>query len=172
MMLGYPGAGKSTTAKRIKKLSGAKHLSSDAVRLELFPTPTYSQEEHDTVYRALDARAEAFLSQGKDVIYDANFNHYVHRAEKYRMCKRVGARPVLLWLQLPLELARDRAELRGHYHLVPIDETFESMFDRVTAAIEKPHKGEPVLKLDSATLTEDDLAKALEELCQDAKNGS
>lgn len=164
MMFGYPGAGKTTTSKVIHELTGAEHLSSDELRLQLFPNPTYTQKEHDELYQTLDKKTETLLKAGKSVIYDANLNRFQHRLEKYEMCKRTGARPVLLWLQTPLEVARNRAVLRGHHHLVPKDETFESMFDRVSSAIEEPREDEPVYKIESTNLDKNALAEILARL--------
>jgi predicted kinase len=164
MMFGYPGAGKTTAATAIQKISGAEHLSSDALRLELFPKPTYTQTEHDAVYAELDKRTEALLKQGKSVIYDANLNRYQHRLEKYEICERVGAKPILLWVQAPKDLARERAVMRGHHHLVPIDETFESMFDRVTSVIEEPREDEPLYAIDGAPLEESTISELLARL--------
>jgi predicted kinase len=164
LMLGYPGAGKTTTAKLVSQLSGAVHLSSDSIRLELFPSPTYSQAEHDTVYQTLDERTRQHLLQGRSVIYDGNLNRYTHRAEKYTLSQQAGARPVVLWVQTPKELARTRAVLRGHHHLVPQDETFESMFDRVAGAIEEPRTDEPVHALDGTSVTQGTVGKVLQNL--------
>jgi predicted kinase len=164
MMFGYPGAGKTTTAKAIHELTGAERLSSDDIRIELFPHPTYSQEEHDTLYDVLNKKTETLLKAGKNVIYDANLNRYKHRLEKYELCERAGARPVLLWLQTPREVARNRAVMRGHHHLVPKDETFESMFDRVTSVIEEPREDEPAYKIEGANLDRSALAELLAKL--------
>ena len=164
MMFGYPGAGKTTTAKTIQEITGAEHLSSDGLRLELFPNPAYTQEEHDAVYAELDKRAEEALRQGKSVIYDANLNRYQHRLEKYEICDRTKTRPLLLWVQAPRELARERAVLRGHHHLVPKDETFESMFERVTTTIEEPQEDEPLYTVDGATLNKNSIAEIIARL--------
>lgn len=164
MMFGYPGAGKTTVAKIINELIGAEHLSSDVLRLEMFPNPTYSQEEHHAVYAELDKRAEEHLQQGKSVIYDANLNRYQHRLEKYELCERAKARAVLLWVQAPRELARERAVMRGHHHLVPKDETFETMFDRVTTIIEEPREDEPVYTVDGEHLNKNNVAEILARL--------
>lgn len=163
LMLGYPGSGKTTTANIIQHLTGAVHLSSDTLRLELFPQPSYSQAEHDAVYKELDKRAEELLQNGKNVIYDANLNRYVHRVEKYALCQRTGARPLLVWIRVPRDTARSRAVLRGHRHLVPKDETFESMFDRVANAIEQPQAHEKVITLDGNVLNEKTIAEALKQ---------
>lgn len=164
MMFGYPGAGKTTTAEALQEMTGAEHLSSDLLRLELFPHPTYTQDEHDAVYKELDKRAEELLKQGKSVIYDANLNRYKHRLEKYEMCDRTGAKPVLLWVQAPKELARERAVMRGHHHLVPKDETFESMFDRVTSVIEEPQEDEPLYTINGNPLNRNEISELLARL--------
>lgn len=161
MMFGYPGAGKTTTAKVIEKVTGATRLSSDELRLELFPSPTYAQEEHDAVYAELNKRAEELLNGGKSVIYDANLNRYQHRLEKYELAGRTHAKPVLFWIQAPRELARERAVMRGHHHLVPKDETFETMFDRVTGVIEEPQEDEPVYTIDGTNLDENAISEIL-----------
>ncbi|MBX6334499.1 ATP-binding protein [Candidatus Saccharibacteria bacterium] len=159
MMFGYPGAGKTTASQLISEMTGAVHLSSDALRLEMFSNPTYSQEEHDALYTELNKRTEALLREGKSVVYDANLNRYVHRLEKYELSERTGAKPVLVWVQAPKDLARKRAVMRGYRHLVPKDETFESMFERVASAIEEPREDEPVYTIsgnpiDKKALTE------------------
>jgi len=167
LLAGYPGSGKTTTAGFLEKLTGAVHISSDALRLELFPQPSYSQAEHNTVYRTLNERAEALLAAGKDVIYDANLNRYAHRQEKYELARRVNARTVLLWLEVPKTLARDRAILRGHRHLVPADESFESMFDRVSDTLEEPRPNEKLIKLDGSHIDMPLVAHALETFHRD-----
>lgn len=164
LMFGYPGAGKSTAAKIIQKHIAAEYLSSDLVRIELFPSPTYTQKEHDTVYATLDKRAEAFLKAGKSVIYDGNLNRYEHRLEKYALCEASDARPVLLWIRTPKGIARNRAVLRGHRHLVPQNETFDSMFERVSKAMEEPREDEPVYTIDGVELEENDFIELLDRL--------
>src|SRR5690554_6388520 len=109
MMFGYPGAGKTTTAEIIANLTGAVHLSSDKVRLELFPEPTFSQSEHDQLYAELDRRTEALLREGRDVIYDANLNRREHRQEKYVIFRRAYATPQLIWVLSEREVARQRS---------------------------------------------------------------
>ena len=164
LMFGYPGAGKSTTAKIIQKLNGAERLSTDAVRLELFPKPTYTQKEHDTVYATLDQRAKELLMAGKNAIYDGNLNRYVHRLEKYELAEKAGAKAVLLWIQTPKGIARNRAVLRGHKHLVPKSETFDTMFQRVSKVLEEPREDEPVYTIKGIDIDENEIAEILARL--------
>lgn len=161
LMLGYPGAGKTTTAKVIRELTGAEHLSSDALRLELFPNPQFSQAEHDELYKILDTRTERLLREGKDVIYDANLNRQRHRQDKYDICQRTNAKSVLVWVQTSKGLAKQRASTNDRLQLVPHGETLEQMFDRIAEIIEEPTADEPFVSIDGTQVTPDYVAKTL-----------
>jgi predicted kinase len=153
MMFGYPGAGKTTTAHVISELTGAVHLSSDATRLLLFPEPTFSQAEHDVLYQYLDLRCEQLLREGKSVIYDANLNRYQHRQDKYDICDRTGATPVLLWVQTPKEIARERATHESRQRLWPQFITGGQLFERVSGVLENPRDNEPYISIDGTQVT-------------------
>ncbi len=160
-MLGYPGAGKTTAARAIHELTGAEHVSSDKTRLELFKEPTFSPEEHEKLYSSLDEQTERLLGAGKDVVYDANLNRRQHRQEKYDICKRTGAQPVLVWVRTPKELAKQRAVDPNRHLLVPHDETAEQMFERIASIIEEPSADEPYTALDGTNITPDYLKNTL-----------
>jgi predicted kinase len=161
LMLGYPGAGKTTTAKVISEITGAIHISSDAMRLKMFPHPSFSQTEHDQLYHKIDKEVEQLLKEGKDVIYDANLNRYRHRMEKYVICERTGARPVLLWVQTPKELAKSRAIHESRNHLAPADESLAAMFERISRVIEPPHINEPYVTIDGTKVTPEYVSELL-----------
>lgn len=63
LMMGYPGAGKTTTAEVVEKLTGAVHLSSDKLRLQIAPQPTFSTQEHDELYAKLNQMTEDLLKK-------------------------------------------------------------------------------------------------------------
>lgn len=155
MMIGYPGAGKTTTATVLHNITGAAHLSSDAIRAELFPKPTFTQAEHDELYHYLDHKTEELLKDGKDVIYDANLNRLEHRKTKYDICERTGAEPVLLWLQTPRDMAKERAAHTSRQHLWPPGETPQQMFERIAGVIQEPEANEPYIKVDGTKVTND-----------------
>lgn len=162
MMLGYPGAGKTTTAKIIAELTGAVHLTSDVIRLELFPLPEFTEEEHQTLYEIIDKRAEDLLLAGKSVIYDANLNRFEHRDQKYSICRKVKARSVLVWVQTPVEVAKKRAtELAENNPTRPFGNLDETTFDRLAIAIEPPHKTEQHFVLDGTKITTSYVQKKL-----------
>lgn len=154
LMLGYPGAGKTTTAEVVSKLTGAIHLSSDQFRLTMFPRPRFTPEEHSAVYGALDYLTELLLSKDVSVIYDANLNRYQHRHEKYLICHKVGALPELLWVQTDHAIAKRRAVHQSRDHLVPAYEAPEVMFERIASILEPPHPEEPAVNIDGTRVDE------------------
>jgi predicted kinase len=149
MMLGYPGAGKTTIAKMVQQITHAVHLNSDEIRLELFPHPTFTQVEHDQLYQELNRRTRELLEAGKDVIYDANLNRKIHRQEKYDLCKAINAQPVLLWVQTAKPVAKQRRiEDQEAHQFVPQHEDPASMFDRLVDVFEEPAANEPYIAID------------------------
>lgn len=161
-MLGYPGAGKTTTAEVIQELTGAVHLSSDRLRAEMFQPPTFSQEEHGALYEALDQQTEKMLAEGRDVIYDANLNRYQHRQDKYNICERTGANSILVWVQTPKNVAKERAIDQTRSHLVPHGETAAEMFERIADIIEEPAAKEPYIAVDGTKVSQEYVTELLQ----------
>lgn len=164
LMMGLPGAGKTTAAKEIEKLTGAVRLSSDEARLMLWPEPNFSEEEHQALYEFLDEQTKNLLSSGKSVIYDANLNRKTHRNEKYQLAKETGVDVVLCWVKTPRELAKNRRiEESEHHHLVtPKDSDPAKMFERIADVIEEPEQTEPVVELDGTKISDDYVKRKLE----------
>ena len=50
IICGLPGTGKTFIAKKLAPKINAEHLSTDRIRKELFPEPTYSEDEKNKVY--------------------------------------------------------------------------------------------------------------------------
>ena len=163
LMLGFPGAGKTTTARIIAAVTGAVRLSSDELRFKMFAHPTFSQAEHDAVYRTLDYLTELLLSKNVSVIYDANLNRFKHRQDKYDICERSNAQAVLLWMQTPRDLAKQRAIHEDRAHFAPKDETLENMFERVTGLFEPPGASEHAISIDGTNVTADSMRQILQE---------
>jgi predicted kinase len=70
-MSGLPGSGKSTFARRLAEGTGATVLESDALRSQLFETPTHGGTESRTLFAALFDVAGRLLRAGHTVIIDA-----------------------------------------------------------------------------------------------------
>lgn len=162
LLLGYPGAGKTTFASALRRVTGAYHLSSDKMRLELFPDPTFSQYEHDVLYEELNELTKMILEDNEDVIYDANLNRYRHRAEKYELAKKLGVDFKLWWIKVPREIARARRVGEVTTYLIPDGETPENMFDRVVDVFEEPDlPSEPYIVVDGTKITDEYVKKLL-----------
>ncbi|MBW3569423.1 ATP-binding protein [Candidatus Parcubacteria bacterium] len=163
LMLGYPGAGKTTVAEKIAKFTGAVHLNSDWFRLHMFKKPTFSQEEHDSLYGNLDYLCELILTTGKSVIYDANLNRYIHRQEKYDIAKRVGAKVRLIYINTDLETAKHRATVEAEKNPQhrPYGNLAPANFDRLASEIELPKPSEPTTVVSEEQFDDEKLLKQL-----------
>lgn len=159
--MGLPGSGKTTAAKQICIITDAIHLSSDDYRLNLFRQPQFTQDEHDSLYKILDYLCEILLKNGISVVYDANLNRRIHRNEKYRLAKKIGAQTVLLRLQVHKDLAKERRLATQHHGLVPKHETPHDMFERIANILEEPGTDEPHIELDGTKITKEYLAEQL-----------
>ena len=154
LMMGLPGAGKTTTARVIEELTGAVRLSSDEARLMLWDEPDFSEEEHQQLYDYLDDQTQHLLKAGKSVIYDANLNRYEHRQEKYELAHVLGVKTVLCWVKTPRELAKTRRiDEVQHHHLVTKNEDPASMFERIATILEEPVENENYIELDGTKIT-------------------
>lgn len=74
IICGLPGVGKSTLAKNLAPIIDATILSSDKIRKELFPSPTYSPFERKLVYDVMVITAKYLKDAGINCILDATFN--------------------------------------------------------------------------------------------------
>lgn len=153
LLMGLPGAGKTTLAKTLQKLTKAARLSSDDYRLLIYPEPTFSQKEHDNLYGLLDHSVGHLLEAEHDVIYDANLNRKIHRIEKYELAKKYDANVRLWWVQTAKELAKQRRVDEQESLLLPEGETPERMFDRIAEVFEKPEADEPYTAVDGTNVT-------------------
>ena len=106
LMLGYPGAGKTTAAKLIAKQRHALHIWADDHRRTHYPEPHYSEEENQKLYLKLNSQAETALKSGQSVVYDTAFNHYADREKLRSIAKETGADTTLIWVQTPLDISK------------------------------------------------------------------
>lgn len=70
MLVGLPASGKSTLAKELKIAEKAVIISSDSTRDELFGDVS-NQDNNQKVFEEMNDRANKYLSEGVNVIYDA-----------------------------------------------------------------------------------------------------
>lgn len=114
-LTGLPASGKSTiVAALVPQLQSLDRpvevLESDAVRLVLTPTPTYSREERDLFYRALAFMGARLAAHGVTVIFDATANRRAYRD----FARSLIPRFIEVAVECPLELAMQR-DYKGTY---------------------------------------------------------
>jgi predicted kinase len=75
LFCGLPGVGKTSLAKELAPLINAVVLSTDKVRKELIPNPTYTKEEKGLIYDVMLLLARYLHNAaGVNCILDATFN--------------------------------------------------------------------------------------------------
>lgn len=149
LTVGLTGAGKTYTSQRFAKDSDAIYLNGDALRMAMIEEPTFTADEHRMVYRAMDYIVGQLLQQGRSVIYNANFNRYQTRVEKYTLAKDCHARCIVFWVQVPFEVAKERVLMRQHE--IPADKQRRDPLANLRAlqaTFEPPHSHEPVITVD------------------------
>lgn len=162
LMLGYPGAGKTTTAKAIHRLTGAVHLWADEIRKERFGKPTHSHEENLQLYSHLNEVTDELLSTGQSVIFDTNFNFYKDRQHLRDIAAKHGAETKLVWVTTPKAIAKERATMDAHRQDTRVlgDMPVEQ-FERISNNLQSPQADEPFIEVDGTKVSDKYIASLL-----------
>lgn len=154
LMLGYPGAGKTTTAKVIHDVTGAVHLWADDIRRETYGEPTYTHEENLVLYEYLNKVAEQLLEAGQSVIFDTNFNFFADRQKLREIAKKHQAQSKVIWVTTNKELAKERATANAHTQDTRVLGNMpSSTFDRMSQNLELPRENEDVIEVDGTKVS-------------------
>jgi adenylylsulfate kinase len=158
---GLPGSGKSTLAhgvhENLSKLKiEAKPISSDELRRELTPQPTYSEEERNLFYDRLASIAIKSVKNNINIIIDATGNK-----RKYRnKCRRNIEQFAEIYLECPLEVCIQREKRRKNTHFAP-KKIYDKAFSRKDTTIpgigspyEEPENPELVLNSSKLSIQE------------------
>ncbi len=105
---GLPGTGKSHFSRKLAERVPLVILESDALRKALFTSPSYSQEESFRLFQAIHVLIERFLRKGISLILDATNLSEHNREHLYRIADRLNAKLLLVWVEAPPELVRER----------------------------------------------------------------
>lgn len=110
---GLPGTGKSFLCRKLAERVSFLVLASDTLRRILFPSPRYEESENRRLFSACHALIEELLCEGIPVIFDATNLSEHHREYLYRAAERAGARLILVCVEAPVEVVRQRLLARG-----------------------------------------------------------
>ncbi len=154
LMLGYPGAGKTTTATIISELTGAVHLWADKIRSERYHNPKHSHQENLDLYNHLNGVTDGLLAEGKSVVFDTNFNFYKDRCRLREIAAKHGATTLLVWVTTPKEMAKTRAtQQSGQQGTRVFGNMPESDFERISRNLEEPKPTEPALTISGTAIS-------------------
>ena len=129
-------------------------MASDRVRKELAglgPTERVTGEAQARLYAPglsartygeLLTRAEASLRAGRPVVLDATYLRHAHRADARELARRLGIPFVVLWIDVPDDVAQARIEARARAGNDPSDATVEVRRAQ-RAEMEAPDDAEP-----------------------------
>jgi predicted kinase len=161
-MVGYPGSGKTTTARIIQELTGAVHLWADHERNKRFVNPTHSHTENIQLYDELNKEVQRLLHAGKSVIFDTNFNFASDRKRLRAIADAEGARSTVVWVTTDQELAKTRATKQSHGQETRIWGNMSvADFTRIASKLQPPSPGEQALTLDGTTVTVEAVRKTI-----------
>jgi predicted kinase len=162
IMLGYPGAGKTTAAKVIHQLTGAMHLWADHERRQMFGQPTYTHAENMQLYDALNKRVEQLLHEGKSLIFDTNFNFFRDRQRMRQIAADAGAQCKLIWVTTPKDIAKQRAISGAIQQDTRIlGDMPPEAFERMSRNLEPPTNDEQFIEVDGTKVSPEYIADLL-----------
>ena len=108
VVCGLPGVGKTTVARMVADRLGVEPLRTDVVRRELFPDPSYTDEERLAVYETLFDRARARLDRGTDVVLDGTFADAAPRERTRELAATAGTERRIVRVTCEEPVVRER----------------------------------------------------------------
>jgi predicted kinase len=110
---GLPGTGKSYFCRKLAERMPFLILESDALRKILLPSPVYSPEESARLFQAIHELIRQLLNRGIPLILDATNLSERYRERLYHIADQVNARLVLVRVEAPPEVVRQRLQHRA-----------------------------------------------------------
>lgn len=163
VLSGLPGSGKSHFCRRLASRYPMASLKSDALRKALFRQPTYSAEESRRLFSACHLVLSRLLARGIPTIFDATNLRQVHRRQVYRIADKHNAKLILVHLQAPPAVVRERLEARVKgLHPQDFSDAGPEVYERMqhdVEPIDRPH-----ISVDTSADIEPAIAAILQQL--------
>ena len=136
---GLPGTGKSYFCRRLVERIPLVILESDAMRKVLFPLPAYSAAESARLFQAIHHLIELLLKKGIPVVLDATNLSERNREHLYNIADRLNARLVLVRVEAPSEVVRERLMNRAEAPALAEDhsEADWTVFQKMKTSVQK-----------------------------------
>ena len=138
VLVGLPGAGKTTLATAVSRLlPDARVLDKDEVRHVLFDPCDYTSAERDVVFAAMLDAARYHLGRDRIVIFDGlTFSRRAQVAAAEAVAHDAGAFAAVIVCDVPVETAMQRCEADADRHLAANRDA--ELVRRVAAEMEEP----------------------------------
>ncbi|MFC1870282.1 AAA family ATPase [Chloroflexota bacterium] len=133
---GLPGTGKSYFCSKLAERLPFVILESDALRKTLFLLPGYSQQESERLFRAIHLLIEKLLKRGISLVLDATNLSERYRERLYHIADRLNVKLVLVRVEAPPELVRERLKTRRGNPLATSDADW-AVYQKMKSTVQK-----------------------------------
>ena len=133
---GLPGTGKSYFCRRLAERLPSVILESDALRKALFPSPSYSLMESAHLFRTIRLLIERLIKRGIPIIMDATNLSERYREYFYSIADRLDVKLVLISVEAPPWLVKERLEVRQKRPEEKSDAAWE-VYQKMKSSVEK-----------------------------------
>lgn len=145
-MCGLAFSGKSTLARRIARHTNSKRIAFDELWVEKDKEQFIPRDADGwrCIRKVAQDQISEALKEGTPVVYDDNNVRFEHREELRKITRAQGASDVVIYLNTPMELIRERESanrVTGARHEVEPEN-----FEIVAKQLEAPTSGENVLE--------------------------
>ena len=117
VMSGLPGTGKSFFSRQLAERVPLAVLESDALRKVLVPSPFHTAKESARLFQAIHEVIDLLLKRPVSVVLDATSLAEAHREPLYRLAEEHHAHVMVVLMEAPPEMVRQRLEARGKLRL-------------------------------------------------------
>ena len=158
---GLPGTGKSYFCSKLAEKLPLVTLESDTLRKALFPSPGYSQQESSRLFRACHLLIERLLRKGVSLILDATNLSERYREHLYSIADRLNVKLILVRVEAPPEVVRERLKSRLKNLKNKSDADWE-VYQRMKSSVQKIHRNHYVVD------TSRDITPVVDKIVRDA----
>jgi len=149
VICGFIGAGKTTFARKLEKETKAIRITKDEWIVRIFGNKITSDKNFDrydkNVTELTKDIAFKILRSGGDVIIDEGFWAKSQRDDIKKKILDIGAKPILYYVECPVEKMRERVVNRSKAPPLDSFEIDEEMFDNYLKYWEPPTVEEDIL---------------------------
>jgi len=161
---GLPGTGKSYFSKQLAEKVPFLVLESDALRKVLFSPPDYSSQESSQLFRTIHLLLRELLKKGIPLILDATNLSERFRERLYAIVDRLDVRLVLVRVEAPPEVVRQRLDSRVGDSENKSDAGW-SVYRRMLSSVDKIQRNHYVID------TSQDISPVIEKIAREVKRG-